>query len=422
MSHEITRSEFGLEVEEQPDLWERFEQEGYDYTRPRRGDFLTGIILELRPEAVIVDIGAKRDGFVPAHDLRKLDEEEVADLEIGDEVPVFVERPSNASGDLILSLARGRELDDWDRAQELSEDDEVIELQVDGYNKGGVTVSFGQLRGFVPASHLQGFPRRLSGQERLEALSQYGGQVLRVKVIEVDQDRRRFVLSERKGEHAYRKQRKQELLKSLSVGDNVTGKVTALKPFGAFVDIGGADGLVHVSEIEHKRVGHPADVLREGQEVTAQVIRLDSERGRIGLSMKRLVPTPWDDIDERYYPGQVVPGRITAITDFGTFASLEPGLEGLIHISKLSFYHVQHPKEVVSVGDEVMVRIMRIDTERQRISLSLRDVPQWVDASTSEAIETAVTSEDTSQVIEEDTKPVDAEPMEGSSVDERSVA
>jgi small subunit ribosomal protein S1 len=398
-----------LEQHEIPDWWRQLQDADYDYHRPRRGDFLTGTILEIRPEALIVDIGAKRDGFVPAHDLTKLESDEVGSLKTGDEIPVFVERPSNRAGDLVLSLSRGKELDDWKEARRLLADDELIELQVEGYNRGGMTVRFGQIQGFVPASQLVGLRRTSTDEERREALAARLGEVLRLKVIEVEQSRRRFVLSQRKGERAYRQQRKAELLETLSIGDTVTGKVTSLKGFGAFVDIGGADGLVHVSEISHDRIEHPGEKLKIGQEVETRVVRLDPERKRIGLSVKVLAPSPWDNIHERYYPGQVVPATISNVVHFGAFAALEPGLEGLIHVSKLSHYHVAHPEAVVSQDDEVMVRILSIDPERRRISLSLRDVPQWVDES----------SAATAEQIDEQGEELDAE--QGGQRDEQAM-
>jgi small subunit ribosomal protein S1 len=376
-------------------------QEGYDYKRPKRGEYVTGTIIELRPEALIVDIGVKRDGFVPAHDLRKLDDEVSDNLEVGDEVPLFIERSWNRDGELILSLSRGKELDDWKEAQRLLESGEVVELQITGKNKGGVTVDFGQLRGFIPASHLNDIERGLSQEERQTQLAGMIGHVIRAKVIEVDQSRRRLVLSQRKGELAYRRKRKKELLETLSVGDVVSGKVTSLKNFGAFVDIGGTDGLVHVSEIARERVKHPADRLKVGQELQVKVISLDTERNRIGLSIKRLLPDAWADIYERYYAGQVVEATITNVVDFGAFARLEAGVEGLIHVSQMSHDHIEHPSALVSPGDEVLVRIIRIEPQRRRIGLSLKDVPQWVDSATAEALDEAMDEEDSPEATPE---------------------
>lgn len=363
-------------VEGQAGLWQRFQQAGYDYKRPRRGDIVTGTILQIKPKAVVVDIGVKRDGIVPAGDLSKLGEGTASQFKVGQQVPVVIERPQNRHGDLILSIARARELQDWKEAQRLLDTGEVVELQVEGYNRGGVIVRFGLLRGFVPASHLHGSRRGLSSEERQRALANRVGETLRLKAIEVNRRRRRFVLSHRQGERAYREQRKEELMQTLRVGDVVVGRVTSLRSFGAFVDVGGADGLVHISEVSHARVRHPREVLEVGQETEVYVSKLDQQRKRIGLSIKRLLPDPWDDIQARYYSGQRVETKITNVTDFGAFAELEPGVEGLIHISRLSNEYIEKPQQVVSIGDKVVVRILELDLDRRRIRLSLKDSPQ----------------------------------------------
>lgn len=364
-----------------PDLeqgahWSEYWEQDYDYKRPKQGDLVMGIILEVRPEAVLIDIGAKRDGFVSARDLGRLDNEILAGLSVGDEVPVFVLSSSNSSGELILSLSKGRELDEWHEAERLLEADEVLELQVSGYNSGGVTVTFGQLIGFVPASHLVGYARGMSDQDKGDWLGSLPGKVLRLKLLEVSQPKRRLVLSQRKAERVYRRQRREELLENLAVGDVVSGKVSSLAGFGAFVDIGGADGLVHISEISHEMVNDPKEVLKIGQEVRVRVIKLDPERERIGLSIKQLQPSPWDEIYTRLFAGQVVPATIVNVAPFGAFARIEAGLVGLIHVSRLTDRSVSHPSEVVSSGDEVTVRVVGIDAGRQRIALSMRDVPQ----------------------------------------------
>jgi small subunit ribosomal protein S1 len=221
--------------------------------------------------------------------------------------------------------------------------------------------------------------RSLSQEERAAALAAFVGQTLRLKVIEVDRKRRRLVLSQREAERAYRRQRKRELLETLEIGQVLEGQVTSLRDFGAFVDIGGADGLLHVSEISHGRVNHPREVLSVGQEIRVAVVRLDRERGRIGLSMRRLQPNPWETVHQKFYPGQLVEARITNVVNFGAFAELEPGIEGLIHVSRLGDGHVGSPEDVVSIDDWVMTRVLHIDAQQQRISLSLKDVPQWVE-------------------------------------------
>jgi small subunit ribosomal protein S1 len=365
-------------------LWKSYQEEGFGYVRPKRGDFTTGTIMEVSPQALWVDIGVKQDGLVPAHDLRRLGEQALDALEVGDEVPVFVVRPRDREGRPILSLSRGKELEKWKEAQRLLDSGDIVHLEVQEANKGGVVVAFGGLRGFVPASHLESVPRGLSGEERRSALDGQIGEVLPLKVLEIDRRRRRLVLSHRRAVGQHREQRKQELLQTLQVGDVRSGRVTALRPFGAFVDVGGADGLVHVSEIAHRHIGHPRQALEVGQEVDVYVLRLDQERKRIGLSIKRLLPDPWPGFQSRHYPGQLVEGTITHVVDYGAFAEIEQGIEGLIHVSQMSREFVEDPRDVVSPGDHVALRILNIDPERRRVSLNLKDAPQWVEEDPSE--------------------------------------
>jgi small subunit ribosomal protein S1 len=343
--------------------------------------------MEIGSQALWVDIGVKRDGLVPGWDLKRLDEEAVEALAVGEEVPVFVVRPRDREGHLVLSISRGNELKDWQKAERLLSSGDITQHQVQDHNKGGVVVSFGQLRGFVPASHLDIGARGLSGEARRQALAELVGERLPLKVIEVNRRRRRLVLSHRQAVREQRERRKMELLETLAAGDVRSGTVRSLHNFGAFVDIGGADGLVHVSEISHRRIRHPREKLEVGEKVEVYVLRLDHERERIGLSIKRLVPDPWESVQSRYYPGQLVEATITNVLDFGAFAALETGLEGLIHISRLSHVHVDHPSDVVAIGDMVTLRILHIDIERRRIGLSLKDAPQWVEVPAEELSE-----------------------------------
>jgi small subunit ribosomal protein S1 len=244
--------------------------------------------------------------------------------------------------------------------------------KVVGFNKGGLTVEFNHLRGFVPASHIVDMPRNLSEEARRQELERHIGQELRLKVIEVERRRRRLVMSQMLAEREYRARRKKELFQELKVGDELEGIVRSIRPFGAFVDIGGADGLLHVSEIDWAPVKHPRDVLKVGDKVKVKVIRLDPDRHRIALSRKRILPNPWDTIDQRYHQGDFIPVTITRVVDFGAFAQIEPGVEGLIHISELADITVAEPLKTVRPGDKVPAKILRIDSRRQRVGLSVR--------------------------------------------------
>jgi len=262
--------------------------------------------------------------------------------------------------------------DQWKEAREAMERGEVIELPVVGCNRGGVLVGWNGLRGFVPASHLMGLSPSVNEKERYSELRRLVGTRLHLKIIELDSEQKRFVLSERTSR--LNEDCRQELLNSLSPGDIRQGRVTNLCPFGAFVDLGGLDGLVHVSELSWGRVEHPNDVLEHNQPVEVYVLNVDRERERVGLSIKRLQPDPWQFAEERYQVGQTVEGVVTHVVDFGAFARMEEGLEGLIHVSELAEGNFLHPRNVVQEGDIVTIRILSIDSERRRMGLSLRQI------------------------------------------------
>jgi small subunit ribosomal protein S1 len=348
---------------------------GYDYERPQRGEIRQGVIIAADPERVVVDIGAKRDGIVPRQDLDKLRAEEKARLEIGAEVPVYVVQSSDRQGDVIVSVNLGLQQKDWDRAEALLASGEVFEGKVSGFNKGGLLVAFGRIQGFIPMSHVLGLAQRQSGDSKRNPLQAFVGKSLPVKVIEVDRKRRRLVMSARQAEREWREQQKDRLLDELEPGQIRKGIVRSLTNFGAFVDLGGADGLIHVSELSWDKVRHPKDVLTVGQEIEVYVLRLDYEQKRIGLSLKRTQPDPWTTVAEHYQVGQVVVGRITNLADFGAFVQLEPGVEGLIHISELADIPLSHPKELVRKGEQLTLVVLHVDPERRRIGLSLKQAP-----------------------------------------------
>jgi small subunit ribosomal protein S1 len=354
-------------------MW-KFLDEEYDYKRPKRGDIRYAEVLRIDEKEIIVDIGGKTEGVVPSADLDRMGDEALAEIEVGDKVPVYVLRPESADGDVIVSLNMARTMEDWRRAEKLFEDGEVFEGTIAGYNKGGLLVYFGQIRGFVPSSQLSGLSRRSSHEDRMGMLSKMEGQELLLKVIEVDRQRRRLIFSERAASREWREQRKDELLDELQEGDIRTGSVRNLCDFGAFVDLGGADGLIHISELSWRRVKHAREVLRVGEEVEVYVLRVDRDRKRIGLSLKRLQPDPWHVAEEKYEVGQIVKSVVTNIVDFGAFARIEDGIEGLVHVSELSDGDFA-PRDLVREGEELYVKILSIDADRQRMGLSLRQAP-----------------------------------------------
>lgn len=357
-----------------PHSMEEYLDGGYDYARPRRGEIRQGTIISIDPEQVIVDIGVKRDGIVPSRDLAKLSPEELGQLQVGASVPVYILSTRNQQGELIVSINRGLEQRDWERAEAYLKSNELLTLSVVGYNRGGLLVSFGRLQGFIPLSHVPGLRRR-SPNDGSNPLAAFVGQEMPVRIIEVDRRRRRLVMSAREAQAEWRAQQKARLLAELSPGDVRSGVVRNLTSFGAFVDLGGADGLIHVSELSWGKVTHPKEVLEVGQEVDVYILRIDHERQRIGLSLKRLTPDPWTDVEERYAIGQVVKGRITNLTDFGAFAEVEPGIEGLIHISELADIPITHPQDIVMQGEELLLRVIHLDVTQRRMGLSLRQAP-----------------------------------------------
>jgi small subunit ribosomal protein S1 len=270
----------------------------------------------------------------------------------------------------VSAMSAEASTDDWDVARTLYFSDGTVDLDVVGFNRGGLLVVWNTLRGFVPASHLVEFPNDADELARKNALSRRVGEHLHLKVIEVDEGKGRIVFSERAARSAPGS--RDQLLSRLQIGDVIAGLVTNVCDFGAFVDLGGVEGLIHVSEISWNRVNHPRDVLENNRSVDVMVMSIDREQARVALSLKRTRPDPWSTVDERYSVGQVVEGEITNVVNFGAFISLEDGLEGLIHISELAEGHFMHPRNVVIEGETVQARIMSIDPHNRRLSLSLR--------------------------------------------------
>ena len=359
-------------------LFEEWLQEEYLHlVQPERGDLLKGTIVQIGPNDVLVDIGAKRDALVPPDDLAKLPPEVREQLHEGQEVNVIVTRVYDDTGDIEVSLAKALQATDWIRATELLEKKAVIETEVIAYNRGGLIVRFGQIRGFVPLSQMADIPRNISAEERAQRMAALVGKTIPVCVIEVERARRRLILSEREAHRLLREQRRDELLASLQEGDIIKGRVRSFASFGVFVDLDGVDGLIHRSELSWDRNVNPQEILHIGQEIETVVVKVDRKTRRIGLSLKRLQPNPWLERVEKYKEGDIVDAVVINVTDFGIFARLEEGVEGLVHVSELPLEPGQRPFDAFEVGDEIRVRIIGIDTQRQRISLSMRQVPQW---------------------------------------------
>jgi len=345
---------------------------------PQRGEIRDGVIARITPTEILVDVGAKSEGIITGRELETLDEATRTSLAVGQPVSVYIMDPEDRSGNIVLSLTRAREEKDWRQAEELLASQEVYSGTIAGFNKGGLIVKLGNVRGFIPASQLSAARRRRSegGETPEQKWGRMIGETSQVKVIEVDRSRNRLILSERAAAKETREAQKEQLLAEIKPGDVRKGHVISLAEFGAFVDIGGADGLVHLSELSWKRVAHPNEVLKVGQEVEVTVLNVDRDRKRIGLSMKRREDDPWLIIKQKYKPGQLVSGTITKLTKFGAFARVEgeDDLEGLIHISELADGHIDHPREAVSEGQTVTLRVVKVDPEKRRMGLSLKRV------------------------------------------------
>jgi len=274
----------------------------------------------------------------------------------------------------VLSVSQAQQSEDWKKAEALMTAEEVWEGIVTDVNKGGLIVPFGNLRGFVPASHVSDLPRGISEDERKTYMGGLLGRPVMLKVIEVNRKRRRLVFSQRDASRGRREANKEQLLGELKEGDVRTGRVSGLRDFGAFVDLGGADGLIHISELAWHRVKHPKEVLNVGDEVQVYVLRLDTEGKRIGLSLKRLQKNPWAQAEEMYHVGQLVEGTVSRVAQFGAFISLDPGIEALLHASQMADPVPADPTLLVHEGERLLMRVISIEPERQRLGLSIKDV------------------------------------------------
>jgi small subunit ribosomal protein S1 len=343
----------------------------HDYKSLKYGDVMDGVIMHLDREEILVDIGSKSEGIVPSREYSSLTSEERQALAIGDTILVFVVQPENQEGHAVVSIDRARQEKSWRRLQEIYEANEVIEAEVTNYNKGGLLVNLDGVRGFVPASQVTEIRGGDEASKQAD-MARLIGSTLPLKVIEINRHRNRLILSERQAVQERRDIMKERLIEELTEGEVRRGRVSSICDFGAFVDIGGADGLVHLSELSWSRVRHPSEVLRVGQDVDVYVLGINAQEKKIALSIKRTQAEPWSRVATAYEVGQLVRGTVTQLANFGAFARIEDGIEGLIHVSELVDDRISHPKQVVSEGDELLLRIIRIDPQRRRMGLSLR--------------------------------------------------
>ncbi len=358
----------------------------------RRGEIIDGRVMSRKAEGMLVDIGYKSEGFVPTKEMRSLGEAS-GELSVGDEIIAYVVNPEGNEGSSILSIDRARGEQGWRVLEKAMDNNETCKGVITGSNRGGAVVESEGVQGFVPLSQLVGPARELyvpGGEPPKEG---FIGMEVEFKIIELNRRRNRAIFSERAALQAWKQIQKMRLVQELTEGEIRKGRVAGISNFGAFVDLGGADGLIHISELSWEPVKSPDEIVTVGTEIDVFVLRVDRENLKIALSLRRLQPEPWDEIETKFAVGQTVTGTVTKLANFGAFARIDRGIEGLIHISELAHQVIKHPRDVVNEGDELELKIIRIEPERRRLGLSLK---QTLDGSEEVVIasDDAETSED----------------------------
>ena len=351
---------------------EQLLEEAGDWKTLKAGETVKGEVVRADAEGVLISFGGKSEGRVAPEEMRSLSPAARQAIQIGDSIRAYVLRPDTETSLAVLSVDMARSEEGWEALERASESGEIMAGAVVGQNRGGLLVDVEGAQGFVPISHLAPVTRQAVQGSDGAAGPGVEGSVLQLKVLELDRGRNRIVLSERLAWQEIKQEQKERLLQELKEGDVRSGRISGISSFGAFVDLGGADGLIHISELANHTVAAAEEVVQVGDELQVYVLKVDPESGRISLSLRRLQAEPWDTVAASYHEGQIVTGTVTNIAQFGAFAKLEGDLEGLIHISELSDRRVNHPHEVVHEGDVLELKIVRIDPERKRLGLSLR--------------------------------------------------
>ena len=332
----------------------------------RNGEVVKGKVISVTDEQATVNIGYIFDGILPKNEICKgknITIDEV--LKVGDEIYVYIVKINDEEGNVLLSKIRADREVSWDRLTELLKGDKTFEIVVKQVVKGGVIADLYDFRAFIPASQLS--------VKYVNDLNEFLGKTLLVKIIELDKSKARIVLSRKEVEKLEIEKKKEKLWNSISKGDKVKGVVSRLTGFGAFVDLGGVEGLAHISELSWKRIKNPSEVVSVGECVEAYVMNTDKDKNRISLSLKDTEKNPWDNIDERYNVDDIINGTISKLINIGAFVEIEPGVEGFVHISEISQEHIAKPSDVLNVGDRVKIRILGINAKDSRISLSIKD-------------------------------------------------
>lgn len=331
-------------------------------TNIQQGEIVEGTVLAVDDNSVVIDIGFKSEGSVPLEEFGSSEE-----IEVGQQVEVFLETVEDQEGQIVLSKTKADFMRVWDRIKEAHDSDQIVEGRLVRRIKGGIVVDLFGVDAFLPGSQID--------IKQVKNFDQFIGQVFPFRIIKLNKNRRNIVVSRRVVLEEEREKLRKQILQTLEVGQVRSGSVKNITDFGGFIDLGGLDGLLHITDISWGRIGHPSEVLTIGDEVEVKVLNYDQERERISLGMKQLLPHPWENVEERYPHDERVQGKVVSITDYGAFVELEEGVEGLVHISEMSWtQHIRHPSKVLSIGEEVTVVILNVDREEQKISLGLKQV------------------------------------------------
>lgn len=335
------------------------------------GDMIKGKVIKIEEKRALVDAGYKSEGILPISELSHLHVEQIADvISEGDELELMVKKLNDEEQELVLSKKAVDMEKAWSHLEDVYQKDETIEAEVKEVVKGGLVADVG-LRGFIPASHVETY--------YVDDFEDYVGKTLTLKIIELDREQNRVILSHRAVEEAEMEKKKQDLLQNLEPGQIVEGVVQRIASFGVFVDIGGADGLVHISQLSHEHVEKASDVVNEGDKIKVKVLSVDRDTERISLSLKEALPGPWDGIEQKVKPGDVIEGTVKRLVNFGAFVEVFPGVEGLVHISQISSRHIGSPQEVLETGQTVKAKVLEVSEADKRISLSIREVEEEKD-------------------------------------------
>ncbi|TFZ39779.1 bifunctional 4-hydroxy-3-methylbut-2-enyl diphosphate reductase/30S ribosomal protein S1 [Soehngenia longivitae] len=347
------------------------------FKRINRGDVLKGTVLYVTNNEVMVNINYKSDGIIQKEELSKDSNVNPKDIfKVGDEIDVYVLKLDDGEGNVVLSTKRVEYLKDWEKLEDKFKNDEIVEAKVKNVVKGGLIASINGINGFIPASQIS--------VKFVKDLNQFVGKILKCKIIDFDVEKKKLILSSKAVEKEEKDKKKKDLWENIHENDIIKGRVQRITDFGAFVDVGGVDGLIHISDMAWYRIKHPSEVLKEGQEVEVKVLSIDQEKGKISLGLKQTLQEPWEEFIQNYKVGDVIEGEIVNLLDFGAFVRLINGVDGLLHVSQISNDHIEKPSDVLKIGDKIKVEIVDIDEENKKVNLSHKNVENNINNSSEE--------------------------------------